>query len=141
MNGFTQEAVTDTLPRNTFFAEFNLNQNIDFYTILYDRILKPKGKFKIGIQAGLSISTEIEKAEKGFTTYFPIKGYFLLGKQRHFFEPGFGFKISDLPYPEFNIGYRFKPIDNGLSFRAGYIGMAFFGGFENMISLSAGYTF
>ena len=104
-------------------------------------MFKANGTIKIGMQSGLTFSTEIETGDKGYTVFFPIKGYILVGKNKHYFESGLGFKILGFVYPDFNIGYRFKPKTNGISLRAGYSGMFLPGGLQNMISVSAGYTF
>lgn len=139
--GFAQEVESNKFSRNTFFAEFNYNSNIDLYSILFDRILNPAKRVKIGFQTGVSISLEAETGDKGYSAFFPIKSYFLIGRTRHFFETGLGFRIAGVPFPDFNVGYRFKSISNGLSLRVGYDGLIYFAGLGNMISISTGYTF
>lgn len=114
---------------------------MDVYALLYDRILKPKGPVKIGFQTGFAFSLSVDQGDKGFMGFFPIKGYLLMGKTKHFLETGLGLKISGIPYPDFNIGYRYKSVDKGFSFRIGYAGLAFFNGFNSMFGASAGYAF
>lgn len=139
--GFAQEIESDKFSKNALFAEFNFNTNLDLYSILYDRMLKSDGTIKIGLQTGLTFSTAIETGDKGYSTFFPLKGYLLVGKTKHYFETGLGVKILGFVFPDFNVGYRFKPKNNGLSLRTGYSGIILPGGLNNMISLSAGYTF
>ena len=139
--GFGQEVKKEKISKNTVFAEFNYNSNLDLYSILYDRMFKANGIIKIGMQSWLTFSTEIETGDKGYAVFFPLKVYVLVGKNKHNFEAGLGFKLLGFVFPEFNIGYRFKPKTNGISLRAGYSGIILPGGLQNMISVSVGYTF
>ncbi len=56
--GFGQEVKKEKISKNTVFAEFNYNSNLDLYSILYDRMFKANGTIKIGMQSGLTFSTE-----------------------------------------------------------------------------------
>ena len=141
MNCFSQESLKHKTSKNTILTEFCINQDLDLYSILYDRLLRTNGIVNIGVQTGLSMSTAVETGDKGYSIFYPLKGYLLIGKSAHKFEAGLGVRILGFVFPDCNIGYRYKPNDNGLCIRAGYNGFVLPGGLNNMLSLSVGYTF
>jgi len=141
IEGFSQDSPENKTSKNTFIAELSINPDLDLYSILYDRLLKSNGIFNFGIQTGLTYSTAVETGEKGYSFFYPIKAYFLIGKSKHKFEAGFGVRILGFVFPDVNIGYRYKPKKNGLVFRVGYNGFVLPGGLNNMASISIGYTF
>jgi hypothetical protein len=141
INGFSQGSLENKISKNTFMAELSINNDLDLYSILYDRLLKSNGILNFGIQTGLTFSTAVETGEKGYSIFYPIKGYFLIGNSNHKLETGFGVRILGFVFPDVNVGYRYKPKDNGLVFRAGYNGFVLPGGLNNLVSLSIGYTF
>jgi len=140
VNSFSQSSPDNKISKNSFIAELSINKNLDLYSIYYDRLLKSNGTLNFGLQAGFTFSTAVETGEKGYSVFYPIRGYFLIGKSNHKLETGFGVKILGFVFPDINIGYRYKPKDNGLVFRAGYNGFVLPGGLNNLVSLSIGYT-
>lgn len=141
LNCFSQDSLKNEISKNTFLAELSLNKDLDLYSVLYDRLLKSNGVLNFGLQTGLTFSTAVETGDKGYSIFYPIKGYFLIGRNNHKFETGFGVRISGFVFPDMNIGYRYKPTDNGFSIRAGYNGLILWGGLNNLISVSIGYSF
>lgn len=140
--GFCQKYNTNNLAKNSIFIDCNYNPELDFYSVMYDRMLKPKGVWKIGVQTGLTLSSKVVDANNNFAKFFPIRSYFLFGYNSHYFETNFGVKILGVVFPEFGLGYRYKTEKGGLSFRVGYSGiMMIHGGLQNMVSLSVGYAF
>jgi hypothetical protein len=140
-NCFSQSVKEGVNSRNTLIAELSINTDLDLYSILYDRLLKPSGALNFGVQTGLTFSTAVETGEKGYSVFYPIRGYFLVGKNNHKLETGFGVRILGFVFPDINLGYRYKPMDNGLVIRAGYNGFVLPGGLNNLTSLNIGYTF
>lgn len=141
INGFSQSLPYNKISKNSFIAELSINNNLDLYSIYYDRLLKSNGTLNFGFQTGLTFSTAVETGEKGYSVFYPIRGYLLIGKSNHKLETGFGVRILGFVFPDINIGYRYKPKDNGLVFRAGYNGFVLPSGLNNLVSLSIGYTF
>lgn len=141
INGFSQSLPEHKISKNAFIAEVSINKDLDLYSIYYDRLLISNGALNFGLQTGLTFSTAVETGSKGYAVFYPVKGYFLIGKKNHKLETGFGVRILGFVFPDFNIGYRYKPSGNGFVFRAGYNGFVLPGGLNNLVSLSVGYTF
>ncbi len=138
---FPQGSLENKISKNAFMLELSINNDLDLYSILYDRLLKANGILNFGLQTGLTFSTAVETGEKGYSVFYPIKGYFLVGRGNHKLETGFGVRILGFVFPDINVGYRFKPVKNGFVFRAGYNGFVLPGGMNNLVYLSIGYTF
>jgi hypothetical protein len=138
---FSQSRYKNRVSKNTFFTELSINSDIYLSSVIYDRLLKPKGVFNVGLQAGITYSKSITTAYKGYSILYPVKCYIMVGSKRHKFETGFGARILTYPWPEINIGYRYKPINNGFSFRAGYNVVVFPVGLSKMANVSIGYAF
>ena len=99
-NCFSQGTIEVKTSKNTFLAEFNINQVLDLYSILYDRLLKTNGILNIGLQTGLTFSTAVESVDKGHSIFYPFKGYFLIGRSAHKFEAGLGVRILGFVFPD-----------------------------------------
>lgn len=142
MNCLPQGSPENMVSKNTVLGELSINNNLALYSILYDRLLKPKGTLNFGIQAGFTYTPSIETAARRYSLLFPIRGYMLIGKSNHKLETGLGLRIEEsFAYPEVIIGYRYRPKDEGFVFRGGYNFFATPVRFEHLVSVSIGYTF
>lgn len=130
--------------KNTVFGEFSIGNDINVYSVLYDRLIKPEGSVLIGLQTGISILSDGSESDRYYTFLKPVKCYFLFGKDLLFFETGLGIGILEIPFLDINAGIRLKSVSHGLCFRGGYNGFVIVpmgGGIINMLSISAGYSF
>lgn len=136
---FSQKDSSMPRPKNLIYGEFS--GNAFYYSANYARVIWNDPFVHPCLRLGACIMNEY----KGPAYLFPFEASLLVGKKRHFFEPGFGVTAFSLillqegspggaPFVDYRkngayivlrFGYCFMPYKNGLMFRVAFTPLFF----------------
>jgi hypothetical protein len=142
---FAQQEEIESLPnygRTSFFLE--LGGNAGAYSLNVDHLLNDEISLRGGITVLPGYINPFTGEEIPTRVGVPVMVNFLVGKERHVLEVGFGALVSRVITPTMTIGYRWQPPYEGFLFRIGFTPFFNFSEekfFQPSGGISLGYSF